>query len=289
MIAMKVFKTFSLILFLSTQLLSQESFVIGDSTFFNIRQRTDSLDYYAQAHDFYFDVDCNGSNDLWFHIVIDPIPNNPSYFITQISNISKDTIEFASISPRTYQPLQGFHWGDTVNTDSVKYWYAAEYWNVIKFSSAAGGNWPGDDPYSKTAKRLVIVYRQKVGEDYKYGWFDFNGNRDTRKFKLNFHGAEHPLCQPSIIPISNLETNEIKIFPNPTSNLININIYEWKNEFSQWSLHTIQGQIIYAGPIQHNEITISTKKYNLPNGLYILKIHHSSLIQPISKKVILVH
>ena len=69
----------------------------------------------------------------------------------------------------------------------------------------------------------------------------------------------------SIIELA--ETAKILLFPNPTQDVLNIH-FEELHSFTDISIYTIIGELIYQSPISNNNMKISTA--HLPTGIYIV-------------------
>lgn len=81
---------------------------------------------------------------------------------------------------------------------------------------------------------------------------------------------------------SKIEENHINIFPNPSSDFINIELGMIKNtEKINYQILNVNGQVIQSGQLQSQTINIQ----NLPAGFYILKILKNN--QPIGTAKIL--
>lgn len=66
---------------------------------------------------------------------------------------------------------------------------------------------------------------------------------------------------------------EISIFPNPTSDFVNLNMkgVELANGQQSYQLYDIQGRLLKQGIIDQNEIQVSLN--NLRRSIYILRIY----------------
>jgi len=85
------------------------------------------------------------------------------------------------------------------------------------------------------------------------------GNRVTFN-NISVQGVALPLAVPEI------QTLDFKVFPNPTSDVINV-AHSYAEV--QFKLYTIEGRIIQAGSLESSRINIE----NLPEGLYLLQLY----------------
>jgi len=85
------------------------------------------------------------------------------------------------------------------------------------------------------------------------------GNRVTFN-NIAVQGVALPFSIPEI------QTSDFKVFPNPTSDVINV-AHSYAEV--QFKLYTIEGRIIQAGSLESSRINIE----NLPEGLYLLQLY----------------
>jgi hypothetical protein len=85
------------------------------------------------------------------------------------------------------------------------------------------------------------------------------GNRVTFN-NISVQGVALPLSAPQI------QALDFKVFPNPTSDVINV-AHSYAEV--QFKLYTIEGRIIQAGSLESSRINIE----NLPEGLYLLQLY----------------
>ncbi len=117
-----------------------------------------------------------------------------------------------------------------------------------------------------------ITYRPEdefVGQDtVKYRVYD--GDRfSTETFNIIFDIAKNPILNAREIVLSN-----IKLFPNPFSNILHIEISNhYRNSDTEIVLRTITGQLIMVIKESRNKLQLDLN--HLPNGVYLLQIGNS--------------
>jgi len=74
----------------------------------------------------------------------------------------------------------------------------------------------------------------------------------------------HAICVETL-SISELQREELKIYPNPTSNAINLEL----EQSGTVNLYSIDGKLVFSAPVNAGSNTIAL---NQPQGLYILKL-----------------
>jgi hypothetical protein len=78
-----------------------------------------------------------------------------------------------------------------------------------------------------------------------------------------------------------LETEELLMYPNPTSNFVNIESASFK--INSVYIYNVLGKLVYTEETNTNTITINTHKY--PKGMYLVQINREDKI--LSKKLII--
>ena len=101
------------------------------------------------------------------------------------------------------------------------------------------------------------AYSQNSGIKYDY---DASGNRIKRS----------PISQTSIIEVEKENDSfKLKIFPNPTSGLFNINITGIETKFQVEIFNMVGSSILKR---EYSEKTVSINISNYPAGVYLLKV-----------------
>ena len=121
--------------------------------------------------------------------------------------------------------------------------------------------YPSLDPTNSSGVATIDLY----DGDYDFsvtadGFIDTDGT-----FTVNGEPLSVPNVNMSPSTIETVNTNNINIFPNPTSGFVNIN----SNELMQISIHDITGKIIYS---QADTKSTIIDLSNQPRGMYLIKI-----------------
>ncbi len=78
-----------------------------------------------------------------------------------------------------------------------------------------------------------------------------------------------------------LETEEMLMYPNPSSSFVNIESVEHK--INSVYIYNVLGELVYTEETNANTVTINTHKY--PKGMYLVKINREDKV--LSKKLII--
>ena len=74
------------------------------------------------------------------------------------------------------------------------------------------------------------------------------------------------------------EATTVKVFPNPVTDILNLEIQELHEDNLRWYLFNIQGKLLESGDIRSASSSINMQ--SLDSGIYILSIeNHSRLIK----------
>jgi hypothetical protein len=89
--------------------------------------------------------------------------------------------------------------------------------------------------------------------------------------------------------ISNVGTEvipliSITLFPNPTTDVLTLQISEYKNEKLSYELYDLKGKLLIKGQIEAQQTQIDTK--SLPTSTYFLNIIHTDTQKVQSFKII---
>ncbi|PQJ76793.1 T9SS type A sorting domain-containing protein [Polaribacter glomeratus] len=166
----------------------------------------------------------------------------------------------------------------------------------ITGSTATGGN--NHDPSNYAVLGDYIYYRGEPSDNTNGYVFRTNGTTSVQldttikdiddivvlNGKLYFEGDdgitgnELYMLDPATLSINKVSKNTLMVYPNPTSNYINI-ASEYLN--SDFKIYSLLGQVVKKGKISSSKITIS----NLSKGSYILNINKDGKIA--TKKIII--
>lgn len=102
--------------------------------------------------------------------------------------------------------------------------------------------------------------------------------------QLNFTSIDCPMAYV-VNSQQKIESSEnILVFPNPTDNIIKIDIGEIIIKNPRYSIFNLSGKLIGGGKIRSNISTIDISKYE--SGVYLLKINDKKGNNLISKKIV---
>lgn len=83
-------------------------------------------------------------------------------------------------------------------------------------------------------------------------------------------------CYPSVLSIEDFEIGELKVYPNPVNNVLNI---LWDNEIAKVSIYNLLGQEISAQSVESNQASIDIT--NLFAGTYLVTVESGSQVKTI--------
>ena len=126
--------------------------------------------------------------------------------------------------------------------DSIEYKYSADSWSIQETNDPNGSCTNGDPNF--TNRVLVIPANDTILPDVCWGSCDSCSNLGS---------------------LENLESNELIIFPNPSSNFLNINSYDLVTNFMIYDLY---GKVILQKPIYSKNFKIDVS--SLISGTYLL-------------------
>ncbi|MES2568046.1 MAG: T9SS type A sorting domain-containing protein [Bacteroidota bacterium] len=82
---------------------------------------------------------------------------------------------------------------------------------------------------------------------------------------------------------NNSEKVDIRLFPNPVSKILNIDLPIYENKNLTYNLISINGMNIFSGGLSENKNIIDISTFNLSNGLYFIEIYDSKRLITKSK------
>ncbi len=113
----------------------------------------------------------------------------------------------------------------------------------------------------------------KIGANVHYGWirvnWDANGTFIVKDYAYeNAANTAIAAGNTGNVGVNNGEENSVvSIFPNPTTNYLNINSI---NKVSLVNIYTVDGRIVHTESIKGKDNKISV--INLPNGFYTMQV-----------------
>jgi hypothetical protein len=127
-------------------------------------------------------------------------------------------------------------------------------------------------PNSNTPLGTVIENKAAI-------YFDFNEPIITNTAWITID--EIPLGPPLIISIvsgteNSSEVNDVKIFPNPTDNFVNVQVSN-KSEFSTLNVYDLNGRLVKQKQLVDDLSIISLE--DLPAGIYTMQILNDKKIK----------
>ncbi len=162
----------------------------------------------------------------------------------------------------------GLHWARPTN------------WTTANFNDST---WPNATTYSNAA----------IGVDNKPAYTNFTNIFDDVSNDAQFIWSKNLILDNEVIVRktvtsnlssieNNLKFNQIKLFPNPTKNEININIDDSiHDEIQKITVNNLLGELVFSSDKYLKTISLS----NFPTGIYIIKISGSEF--EIAKKLII--
>lgn len=91
-------------------------------------------------------------------------------------------------------------------------------------------------------------------------------------------GVQQPYEIQTVLGENNFEIKlELKVYPNPTSDILNLYVKNYNSDSIQYQLFDLNGRLIISDRI-YNETT-SFSMQNLPSSVYILKVLSSSNVE----------
>lgn len=104
--------------------------------------------------------------------------------------------------------------------------------------------------------------------------YDAAGNRISRSVVVE--AVPSMAKKMADMPISSADSGAVKVYPNPTHGIVNVELTTQTNECNEATveIHDMEGRLVLTRvmPAPHFQIDIS----NFPTGIYILKIKNSA-------------
>ncbi len=122
-----------------------------------------------------------------------------------------------------------------------------------------------------------VYYRIKPNAGYDIGttipntaeiYFDFNAPVVTNTFNTEF-------VEPNL-SVDEFETMVFTLYPNPTSDLVNIEISPISDEGTSVSVYDLQGKLIMTEMIEPSEMDLQINVRHLQSGMYFVKLKNNT-------------
>ncbi len=111
-----------------------------------------------------------------------------------------------------------------------------------------------------------------------YNFIDNNFGRGANLYRLKIVSADGKFAYSNTVQIITQSTDQISVYPNPVSNILNINIQSTQTQRFQVGLYNIAGQVIFTGsPVSiQNSTIVYYRDASVAPGLYFLKVKNLS-------------
>jgi len=129
--------------------------------------------------------------------------------------------------------------------------------------------------------------QSNLAREYDY---DAAGNRILRKTitvnlappapqdSIQVTSDELHVTNPEQFFVEEVAQVEIKIYPNPTTERVTMEISAWENlQTGVFTLYSLSGQLLQEQPVYSATTTVSLA--NLPKGAYILKVQINNRVE----------
>ena len=131
---------------------------------------------------------------------------------------------------------------------------------------------------------LFCMAQSNLAREYDY---DAAGNRILRKtITVNLAPpapqdsipSEERQVTSDVFFVEEVAQVEIKIYPNPTTERVTMEISAWENlQTGVFTLYSLSGQLLQEQPVYSATTTVSLA--NLPKGAYILKVQINNRVE----------
>ncbi|MGB0391904.1 MAG: T9SS type A sorting domain-containing protein [Salibacteraceae bacterium] len=122
-----------------------------------------------------------------------------------------------------------------------------------------------------------ISFLMDVSPGMNVNFFDLN-NQPIAMQSKTWNSTQTLFYQNSLVGIENKEIThkELLVYPNPTNNMVTINLENIRGQPFQLGIYNVQGQKVFEANYEaQNLVNVSLKEY--PNGIYIYVVQtHSS-------------
>ncbi|MFK7933244.1 MAG: T9SS type A sorting domain-containing protein [Saprospiraceae bacterium] len=199
--------------------------------------------------------------------------------------------DFTSNSQRVFyvdsalDSLQGF---TTYALDSAIFIPAGKFWiGWEQFSNCTGTRCIPVGYDLNTPEANQFNFFNPTGENFAENWESFDSLGTIPPGALMIRpvmGEVKPLSTEEAVvdteELSDLE-QQITLFPNPTSGIVNIEIKNNDNQDLRLELYSATGQLLIARPLQR-QLDLS----NFPTGMYFIKIINQVTQESVNRKVL---
>jgi formylmethanofuran dehydrogenase subunit D len=117
---------------------------------------------------------------------------------------------------------------------------------------------------------LLSSYGVAEGDSISFIWTVFaSAGGITKEANMPF---ELKLVRESTVSVNKITTNTLKVYPNPTTSLVNIDLPSNLSSNAKVSLTNVLGQEVVLNDITRNANSMQVNVNHLPNGVYTIKV-----------------
>jgi len=133
---------------------------------------------------------------------------------------------------------------------------------------------------SADGSSFKTIATKSAGPDQKYSYQDHSPAQGNIYYRLKMVNIDGSSEYSKIIAMKlNCDRSEIVVYPNPVTDLLNINITNAQDNETQASLFDNSGRLVHSQRLISGTNTINMTK--LPQGVYLLSLKNNNEIQNI--------
>lgn len=261
----------------------QDSFIIGDATNFDITMFSDTVEYSSNTGPglLPIDIDQDGEYDFTIRLYREfdsQIPSWERHIF--LDNHGGEQIEILS----SFHGINLYSENDIAEVKNDTIWESLESFR-IHYSSDNIGWWGGNhwqdifDP-----NNIYCTFKKSLGTESHYGWLKFSATPNQPTLILHETAISKTNTTTNIDPLD--KQVEINIFPNPTTQIINIKLNNLDHQNLEWELFDLSSGTITNGLLTGENTKINTSTFNVNHGMFILQIKRQGLLIS-TKKIVL--
>lgn len=268
---------FTLAILINYSVNGQDSFIISDSTNFDISERSDTLSLHFTEYpsSLPIDIDKDGENDITIRVHREqPAPQND---FTPIDHIYLDNhigMELDVLSSNNH--INFYQESDIAEVKNDTIWKSKETF-LLYYEASSSGWWEGIGwPGPTTINDVYMALKLNKNNGILYSWLKFSGTGNFPELYLHEVAVSKEKITSEAKEIEN--QLDINIFPNPTSEIVQIDLKDIKDRNLEWTIYDMSMQQINTGYLTNKITTVDLVQLNLPKGLYILQVRQHGIL-----------